>query len=382
MAFDQEPALVMAGYARRVGRGRRLRTIVGASLGTALLIGEIYFGRGELARAFRALRLADLRWVGCAILCTFVSMQCFARAQRYMLRAVATEDALARLSLGRVVRLTYSANALSTTMPAGGPISIVYTLRQFRTWGLSYAAAAFAVVASGLVSTVTFAALLVACGLATGRVDAAIAVAASAALAAALGHLAHRRFGLRVHTVIAALVARLGKPLARVSHTAAQALETAGVELDAIHPRQRDWAGATGFAMGNWLADLASLMVACQAVPGAHRVGLVAIISAYLAGMSASSVAVLPGGFGVVEIAMIVALHAGGLPTATATAAVLLYRLVSCLLVVVLGWIAMALASATRLRLVYAATERVLAIAEPAAPSEPERTSWRANPSR
>jgi hypothetical protein len=66
------------------------------------------------------------------------------------------------------------------------------------------------------------------------------------------------------------------------------------------------------------------------------------LLAAYIAGMSASSVAVLPGGFGVVELAMILTLHGTGVPTAAATAAVLLYRLISCVLVVAVGWAVLA----------------------------------------
>ena len=63
------------------------------------------------------------------------------------------------------------------------------------------------------------------------------------------------------------------------------------------------------------------------------------VLTAYIAGMSASSIAFLPGGFGVVEVAMIGTLHAGRIDVDAATAAVLMYRLVSCVLVVCIGWL-------------------------------------------
>jgi putative heme transporter len=231
-------------------------------------------------------------------------------------------------------------------MPAGGPMSVVYMLGQFRTWGLSYATAAFAVVASGLLSTITFAGLAAGCGLATGRADVAIAVAGVATVAIAATYVARRSFGLAPATVIATLVCRTGKVLTRISSAAGEALQTASVELASIRPRQRDWAGAGGFAALNWIADFASLIAAAHAVPGVSGISVVVLLAAYLAGMSASSVAVLPGGFGVVEIAMIATLHAGGLATAAATATVLLYRLASCVLVVAIGWLTMAASAA------------------------------------
>jgi uncharacterized protein (TIRG00374 family) len=333
--------LDMAALTAPGSRRRPPATSIVLVLGIALLAGEVYLGRHELGHALIALETAEPGWVAVEIAFTLISMQCFARAQRYMLRAVAPRTSLPQLSVVRMVRLTYSANALSTTMPAGGPISIVYILRQVRSWGLSYAAAGFALVASGLLSSATFAALVAACGLASGRRAAAVAVAATVLLTTLLTYGARRIFGLHLTTAVAALVGRLGRRLARLSTTAAEALESASAELEAIRPRRRDWAGATTFAAGNWLADLASLVAVSRAVPGAGHAGLVALLAAYLAGMSASSIAVLPGGFGVVELAMIVTLHASGMPVATATAVVLLYRLVSCVLVVLLGWAAL-----------------------------------------
>jgi putative heme transporter len=326
----------------------RRRAVVGLGSGSLLLGIEIFFGRHELASAWRALGLARPGWVIAGISFTLVSMQCFARAQRSMVRAVASEDSLASLSVRRMVRLAYGANALSVTMPAGGVISALYLLRKLRTWGVPYAAAGFALVASGVMSTLTFAGLLAACGLASGRADAAIGVTATVVLAVLAMVCVRRVFGLRLSTVVAQLVGRLGRLLARISSTIADPLETASAELAAINPRRRDWAGTAGFAACNWLADLATLLAASHAIPFAGHLSVVDVMTAYVAGMTASSIAFLPGGFGVIELAMIVALHSGGLPTGTATAVVLLYRLVSCIFVVAIGWLVIAIAGAAR----------------------------------
>jgi lysylphosphatidylglycerol synthase-like protein len=72
---------------------------------------------------------------------------------------------------------------------------------------------------------------------------------------------------------------------------------------------------------------------------GAGGSSLVLVMVAYIAGMSASGLSLLPGGLGVVDAAMIFALTQGGVSTTLATAGVLLYRLISFALVVSLGWI-------------------------------------------
>lgn len=100
-----------------------------------------------------------------------------------------------------------------------------------------------------------------------------------------------------------------------------------------------DWAAATASAELNWLTDLLCLVACCFAVANAST-SLVVLLAAYLAGMTASSVSMLPGGFGVIEVAMIFALTGGGMPLSVATPAVLLYRLISSVLVVGTGWVA------------------------------------------
>jgi uncharacterized protein (TIRG00374 family) len=65
-------------------------------------------------------------------------------------------------------------------------------------------------------------------------------------------------------------------------------------------------------------------------------------VIAYAAGMAASGISVLPGGIGVVDTAMVLALVAGGIPAAAALPAILLYRLISLVGVTAAGWLAAA----------------------------------------
>jgi uncharacterized protein (TIRG00374 family) len=67
------------------------------------------------------------------------------------------------------------------------------------------------------------------------------------------------------------------------------------------------------------------------------------VVLAYVAGMSASGISLLPGGLGVTDAAMILVLSHGGFGIASATAAVLLYRLVSYVFIAAAGWVVMSL---------------------------------------
>ena len=108
-------------------------------------------------------------------------------------------------------------------------------------------------------------------------------------------------------------------------------------DLIGIHPRRQDWAAGLAYASLNWTADLVCL-IACTRAVGAQDATIGLVVLAYVAGMSASSIALIPGGLGVTDAAMILVLTHGGLGAASATAAVLLYRLVSYLFIAAIGW--------------------------------------------
>jgi uncharacterized protein (TIRG00374 family) len=62
------------------------------------------------------------------------------------------------------------------------------------------------------------------------------------------------------------------------------------------------------------------------------------IVIAYAADAVVGAAPLLPGGIGLVEGALVVALVGGGIPFAAATAAVVIYRGISFVLVTVVGW--------------------------------------------
>jgi uncharacterized protein (TIRG00374 family) len=93
----------------------------------------------------------------------------------------------------------------------------------------------------------------------------------------------------------------------------------------------------TGLALANWLADAAVLAVSIRATGAAvpwHDLLLV-----YGSGIAAQSLNITPGGLGVAEGTLSLALIATGLCAGQALAAVLLYRLASFWLVAFTGWL-------------------------------------------
>jgi uncharacterized membrane protein YbhN (UPF0104 family) len=137
-------------------------------------------------------------------------------------------------------------------------------------------------------------------------------------------------------------LAHVNRALRRAPDTGVPAMRKAINDLSAIKLRPRDWLAAFSSAELNWIADLACLIACCRAVGGGGP-SLLLVAIAYLAGKAATTVSLLPGGLGIVDAAMVLSLTQGGVSTLTAAAAVLLYRLISLVLVVALGWLIWAL---------------------------------------
>ena len=112
-------------------------------------------------------------------------------------------------------------------------------------------------------------------------------------------------------------------------------------QLRSVRPSGRDWTVTTGFALLNWAFD-AGCLAACAAALSVHGLTLPLLLVAYTAGMASSGLSLVPGGIGVVEPALVLALVAGGVPAAAALPAVVLYRLISLVGVVTVGWMVFA----------------------------------------
>lgn len=279
------------------------------------------------------MRSVSVTWLAAAVAVEVASMTSFALLQRRMLAAAGT-----RVPLRRMTAVALAANAMCATLPGGTVLSVGYTLRRVRSWGASAPAAAFALVASGLLSTATF--MLIGLATAFGSGPSAMTLLSLVGVLLMAGVLAtQRQRAIDVVTRIAQSALRLvGRIRRRPEDAAVAPLHRFTEGLRAVRARPTDWLAGAVFAAVNWLADLGCLVASCHAV-GVHGVGLVAVTCGYLAGMSASSFSFLPGGIGATDVAVIVALTHAGASSASATAAVVCYRVISLGLNVTVGWL-------------------------------------------
>jgi uncharacterized protein (TIRG00374 family) len=313
---------------------RALRLILG-TLMVAMLGAEAVLVSPYVGHAVRSLSHPDPGWLLCALLAELASMGAAAQLHRRMLFAGGI-----RVPLRQMLVLTYAANAVSLTLPAGSALSSGYTFRRLRAWGASVPLASFTLISSCVLSTVSFGLLGLFGALLAGTDHSDLAsLVGGVAVAVGVGLLARRLSrnpDALVHLSERAL-GRLNRLLRRDPDIGRGRVHRFVDELIQIRPRGRDWSAGIAFALVNWVADLACLIAACQAI-GAHGATIELLVVAYLAGMAVSSLSLLPGGLGVVDAAMILALAHGGLDVASATATVVLYRLISFIFIAAVGW--------------------------------------------
>jgi uncharacterized membrane protein YbhN (UPF0104 family) len=324
--------------------GRRALSAVLAIAGVVIAVGAL---RGVLphpADVVSALSTASAGWLVPAAVAEALSMTMFAWQQRRLLGAFGVT-----MSLLRAEALTYAGSALSTSMPAGAVVSAGFTYRQYRFRGASHGIAAGVIVLSGVLSAAGLSILyagwigaVTVAGPALAHPGAAVAVIATVGGGtwAWVHHRSHRRPPRApadpanrpaYRRSLIRLAARW--PWAgRIGRSVADAADLAGTV------RRRDWAAALALAVANWVGDLACLVAV------GHAFGLtqsiVQVAGAYLAVQIIRQIPITPGGIGLIEASLLVALVAAGAPQGAAAAVVLVYRVLSCWLIVPTGLVA------------------------------------------
>jgi putative heme transporter len=287
--------------------------------------------RGALAAVFRA----QPWWVGAAVLAEVAAMDLFARLRRRLLATTGV-----RVRMRDTLAAVYVANAVHQTLPGGAAFSTAYVYRWMRERGAGEAAGAWTLLAGGLVSTSSLAALALVASLLVGAASGLVALAADVLLAAALvtgARLLRRRPDLPL-VAGRRLLLRINAVLRRPPARGVARLERWVDQLRSVRPSGRDWTVALTYGSGNWGFDAACLAAAGAAV-GTPGLTLPVLMLAYTAGMAAAGISLLPGGIGVVDTAMVLAMVAGGIPATAALPAILLYRLISLVAVVGAGWV-------------------------------------------
>lgn len=307
----------------RRGWRRWARYLIGIGLG-ALALWAVAGQRGELTGATADLSRMQVGWLVLAIASELGSVVAFSRMQARLLRSAGGDMPDARL-LG----LTFAAGAIASSLPAGPAVSSVYAYRQYRRFGADEATAAWTLVATlitsalGLTSFATVGVLVAERqSVAFDLLGVTLGVLIVAVLAAAL--LWQRRIVFGAVLVVVKVGARLVR---RRSGDSAALVDRWRSHLSHVRLTWRDFLPAFAWSVMSWVFDWGALLCGYLAV-GAS-IPWSGVVLAYGAGQLASNLPITPGGLGLVEGSLTIALVAYGGGQVSTVAAVLLYRIVS-----------------------------------------------------
>ena len=299
----------------------------------ALALWAVTGRRGELSGASHY--LSHLRWpllilAAAAELGSFVA---FAVVQQRFLQAGGVT-----MSVGRLTAVTLASTAMANSMPAGPLLSLVYSFRQYRRRGADRALAGWTLSAVFVCASVTLA-VLAAAGLAVAGAEGTgldlIGVTVGVLVAAlAMGLLfVQRRAVVWMMTGVLRVCRRW---LQWPSVGLETRIESVMGRLTSVTLSGPELAAVTGWGLSNWVLDCGCLALSFLAVGvGVPWKGL---LLAYGAGQLAANLPITPGGLGVVEGSLTIALVAFGGLEASTIAAVLLYRILSFWTELPLGW--------------------------------------------
>jgi len=233
-----------------------------------------------------------------------------------------------------------ASNSVSQTMPGGQVLSPAFIYRESRKWGATPVVASWQLVMSGLLAGAGLAILglggVLLAGAKTSPFSVIFSVAGFLAFMVGAQYLASHPQSLE--TIGLRVLGWINNIREKPADHGTARLKLTLEQLQAVHLNRRDGAVAFGWSFFNWVADVACLAFACWAV-GSHP-SIAGLMVAYAAGKAVgTAVPLLPGGLGVVDVMLIPALTSAGMTAADALTAVLIYRMISYVLVSVIGWI-------------------------------------------
>ena len=308
------------------------RYVVGLAL-AGLALWALAGRSGELSGA--SSYLSRLRWwsVGLSVPAEAGSLVAFALVQRRLLEAGGVPT-----STGRLSAITAASTAIANSMPAGPLVASVFAFRQYRRLGADEALSAWTLAAVFVAASVSLA-LLAAIGVAVAGAEGAGLDLVGVTVVVLLGAIAMGAVFLQ-RRMLAWLVGATLRVLQRVvrwprGERGAHAEAIIG-RLTVVTLSARQIMVVVGWGLANWMLDCACLALSFMAV----GVGIPwrGLLLAYGAGQLAANLPITPGGLGVVEGSLTIALVQFGGAEASTVAAVFLYRLISFWLELPVGW--------------------------------------------
>ncbi|HHY07933.1 MAG TPA: flippase-like domain-containing protein [Corynebacteriales bacterium] len=294
----------------------------------------LYTQTDFIKEALLAVKDAHPGWVIACIVASFASMLSFAGVQWTLLRAAGVNS-----PFKRNVSIVFASNALSGSVPGGPVLGTALTYRETKRLGATTIIAAWQLVVSGVLATVGLALLGLGGFVFLGTTTNPVVLVAS--LVGLFGLLLVVHWAMKNPEKIEDKVLPVLVWWADKRHKdptpSVRRLRTTMRQMKAVELQPSELAKAFGWSLFNWITDIACMGFAAYAV-GA-RPSIAGMSIAYVTGKIVGSAPVTPGGLGTVDGALVWALTISGLTAASSLATVLIYRLISFLLMILIGWI-------------------------------------------
>ena len=272
-------------------------------------------------------------WLVLALVVEMASIVPLAEAQRVVLSVGGV-----RAPRWEMILVTLASNAISMSVPGGFAVAEGYAYNRYRRFGATQAVAAWAELAAGSVAFCALAGIALAGAIIDSGSIAdvllpvlSVVFLGSAAAAAVFRH---------PHILVAWvewIEGHVGRHLGSVVAKASAHVRDIARGLRGVHPTIPQWMAVFWLSALNWLLDVACLAFAFLAVGGPVPWG--AVFLAFAGTKVVSSIGITPGGLGIVEGGLVATFVAYGSNGATAVAAVIVYRALTLIGLVGVGWV-------------------------------------------
>jgi putative heme transporter len=300
----------------------------------ALAVWVLSSHRDELSGFSQVFGSLKWWWIPPALFLELASFVCFAGLQYEFLRS----GGLAAPE-GTLVKMTFASQAITNSLPGGNAFSAVYAFRWFRRFGANDTLAAWSLVGTLVASSVSLSLVATAgLALATGEgasLDLIPVIVGVFVITLAVGALFiyERPLAVVVTWGIRASRKLVGRPRGDVAAQIHRIVQL----VTAVRLGRRQVVRMLIWGSLNWLFDCACFAMMFLAVDAA--IPWKGLLLAYGAGQLAANLPITPGGLGVVEGSITIALVAFGGSHVSTVDAVLMYRVISFWLVLLVGWL-------------------------------------------
>ncbi|WP_080791794.1 lysylphosphatidylglycerol synthase transmembrane domain-containing protein [Corynebacterium pacaense] len=313
-----------------------------------LILGVIlFFLRDQLeflATGISELRQANPLGVLLAVIAVTASMYAMAEVMRIMLRAGGLDP-----SRGSTSALTFASNSWSATFPGGPALSAILTFHVQRSWGASVVVCSWFFVLSSALSTMWLVAIGATAVFFLGANISLWSLIASLLAMMSLSALVYWAASNpeRVVAVVENLMPRVNRLLRRDAEAGVDKLVSHIRQLNSVRLTSAHFTSTAVWSLLNRLLDAAGLWVCVWAVTDhlpllasqKDNTNLGGIFLAYATAKIVGSLQATPGGIGPVEATYIAALVTSGMTAVDAAGAVIIYRLISFILMALIGWV-------------------------------------------